>query len=92
LAHHLIIEGLTGVEVGPDEFAKAAVDHELYYRNLSMTFHEKVGKNVPFVMKLTLQNVREIRRMGDFLLFSFTNERTVISGEMSFIYVRGTEA
>lgn len=92
LAHHLIIEGLTGVEVSPDEFAKAAVDHELYYRNLAMTFHEKVGKNTQFVMKLVLGNVREIKRMGDFLLFSFTNERTVISGEMSFIYVRGAEA
>lgn len=28
----------------------------------------------------------EIRRLHDFVLFTFTNERTVISGEMSFVY------
>lgn len=93
LAHHLIIKGLTGVEVSPDEFARAAVNHELYYRNQAIDgFHEKVGKDIPFVIKLTLQNVREIKRMGGFVLFSFTIERTVIDGKMSFIYVRGTEA
>ncbi len=94
LAHHLLERGLVSIDVSPEEFAQAAVNHELYYRSLpKITFHEKVGKGVLFVMKLTLKNIREIKRMG-FVLFSFTIERTVISGdgEMSFVYVRGAEA
>lgn len=93
LAHHLLEQGLVPVEdVGPEEFAEAAVDHELYYRNLAMTFHEKTDKGVPFRMRLTLKDVRHLVRLGGFILFTFVNERTVISGEMSFVYVCSRQA
>lgn len=39
-----------------------------------------------FEMHLTLKNWREIQRFQGFVLFTFTNLRTVISGEMSFVF------
>jgi len=53
-----------------------------------MTFHSRTGKNEGFEMRLVLKNFREIKRLQDFILFTFVNTRTVISGEMSFIFVK----
>jgi len=88
LARHVIKNNLIPVDITEEAFVKAVVDYELYYRNLAMTFHKKVPKNQEFTMKLRLENVREIKRLEDFILFTFSNERTVISGEMSFIFKR----
>ncbi|TSC92254.1 MAG: hypothetical protein CEN92_50 [Candidatus Berkelbacteria bacterium Licking1014_96] len=95
LAYRLLERGLVSIDVSPEEFAQAAVNHELYYRKLpEITYHKKVSKDVLFVIRLTLKNIRKIKRIGDFVLFSFTIERTVISGdgEMKFVYDRGAEA
>jgi len=86
LARHVIKNNLISVGITEEAFVKAVVDYELYYRNLAMTFHKRVVKDEEFVMKLRLENVRKIRRFENFILFTFSNERTVISGEMSFIF------
>jgi hypothetical protein len=89
LAEHIVAEHLTNIDVLIDEFRQAAADYQLYYRNLAMTFHERVARGEEFVLKLSVKNAREFRRLGtDFILFTFTNERTVISGEMSFVYLK----
>src|SRR4030042_595024 len=88
LAEHVLANHLSEVEASVETFKKAAADYELYYRNLAMTFHERVAKGQQFVLKLSIKNSREIKRLGkDFILFTFTNEKTVISGEMSFVFI-----
>jgi hypothetical protein len=86
LAHQIIKNKRIALDITEEAFVNAAVNYELYYRNLAMTFHRRVGKDEEFIMKLILENFREIRRFEDFILFTFSNERTVISGEMSFIF------
>ncbi len=86
LAEHVLERRLLPVDMGVVAFRTAAVRWEIFYRNLCMTFHHRVNKGVSFQMRFTLKNWREIKRMEDFLLFTFTNERTVISGEMSFVF------
>lgn len=87
LAHHIISNKLIPVEVSTEDFLRAMEEFELYYRNLVMTFHERIKRGDKFVMELSLKDFREIKRLGDFIIFTFANKRTVISGEMSFVYV-----
>jgi hypothetical protein len=88
LAHHLVKEKILSFEIDEDEFIKAMANYDLYYRNLAMTFHYRTKKDEGFKMILELKNVREIKNLNNSLLFVFSNKRTVISGEMSFIYVK----
>ncbi len=88
LAHHLVKEKLLSFKINEDEFIKAMADYDLYYRNLAMTFHYRTKKDESFKMILELKNVKEIKSLNNSLLFIFSNKRTVISGEMSFIYVK----
>lgn len=87
LAEHVLENSLIPLDVDVDEFRKAAEDYELYYRSMAMTFHERIAVGEGFVMRFVLKNWREVKRMQDFILFTFTNHRTVISGEMSFVFV-----
>ncbi|MEK7538129.1 MAG: hypothetical protein AAB619_04130 [Patescibacteria group bacterium] len=86
LAEHVLEARLLSLEMDVEVFRSAAANYEIYYRNLAMTFHHRTERSQPFEMRLALENWREIRRMGDFLLFTFANKRTVISGEMSFVF------
>ena len=86
LAHQIIKNKRIPLDIAEEVFVNAAVNYELYYRNLAMTFHKRVGKDEEFVMKLILKNFREIKRLQDLILFTFSNEKIVISGEMSFIF------
>ncbi|GMU74157.1 MAG: hypothetical protein AMXMBFR44_3560 [Candidatus Campbellbacteria bacterium] len=88
LAHHLIAKNIVALDVTLDQFVDAMCEFQLYYRNLSMTFHKRVARGEEFPMELVLKDVREIKRLNDFILFTFSNLRTVISGEMSFIIAR----
>jgi len=88
LAHHLVKEKMLSFKINEDEFIKAMADYDLYYRNLAMTFHYRTKKDESFKMILELKNVKEIKSLNNSLLFIFSNKRTVISGEMSFIYVK----
>lgn len=89
LAEHVLRRKILSVDVSVEAFLTAAANYELYYRHLAMTFHARVSKNERFVLRLSIKNAQEIRRLGqDLILFTFTNEKTVISGEMSFVYVR----
>jgi len=81
---HLLKQGLVSVGFPAEKLRE--VFERLWYRNLAMTFHQNASKGRPFVMRLVLKNVREIRRLDEFILFTFTNKRTVISGEMSFVF------
>ncbi len=88
LAEYVLENKLIDVETDIEIFRKAAADYELYYRNIAMTFHERVGKGQKFILRLSIKNAREIKRLGnDFILFTFSNEKTVISGEMSFVFI-----
>lgn len=87
LAEHVLEHQLVSTEWTVEAFREAAAKYELYYRSLSMVFHARVAPGMEFPMRLALKNWKEIRRVTDFLLFTFTNERTVISGEMTFVYV-----
>ena len=86
LVEHLLDAKLLELDLAVDAFRKAATEYLLYYRNLNMTFHARVAPGDEFEMRLTLKNWRQIRRFHDFILFTFTNERTVIGGEMSFVF------
>ena len=88
LAHHLVKEKILSFKIDEDEFIKATANYDLYYRNLAMTFHYRTKKDEAFKMILELKNIREIKSLNNSLLFVFSNKRTVISGEMSFIYVK----
>lgn len=76
------------ITISSTEFRQAVMKYQLYYRNLAMTFHEQVEKGSEFHMTLLLKDFREISRIDDFVIFSFHNKRSVISGEMSFVYKR----
>jgi len=86
LGYHVIERKMLPLAVKPNEFLKAAINLQLYYRNIAMTFHKIVSKGELFEMTLQLTDFKELRRLQDFILFTFANKRTVISGEMSFVY------
>lgn len=86
LAYNLILSGLVPIGISAGEFLTAMERYELYYRNLALTFHERVKKGQVFEMELDLKDVRKIHRLRDFVIFTFANKRTVISGEMSFVF------
>lgn len=87
LAEHVLKHKLIPLKVDVEEFRQAAENYELYYRNISMTFHKQIAVGEKFTMKFELKKWREIKKMQDFILFTFTNHQTVISGDMSFILV-----
>ncbi len=87
LAYHIIQNNLLEIKISAKDFLQAMEGFQLYYRNLSLIFHEQVEKGREFEMELNLKNARVIRSLHDFIIFTFTNKRTVISGEMSFVYV-----
>lgn len=86
LSYYVIERKLIPLDINPAVFIRAMVEFQLFYRNLAMTFHQRVEKGDSFHMTLCLTDFKEIRRLQDFVLFTFANKRTVISGEMSFIY------
>ena len=86
LGYYVIDKKMLPLKVESEEFLKAAIDLQLYYRNIGMTFHKVVSKGEVFEMTLRLTDFKELKRLEDFILFTFTNKRTVISGEMSFVY------
>ena len=86
LADRVLSQGLIELDISAEVFRQAATEYELYYRNLSMHFHRRVGRAEQFRMRFSLKNWKEIKRIRDFILFTFVNERTVISGEMSFVF------
>jgi hypothetical protein len=86
LGHHVITCGLLPVAIKSETFVNAAVNLQLYYRNVAMTFHKVVRKGDAFHMTLCLASFKEIKRLDDFIIFTFANKKTVIAGEMSFIY------
>ena len=87
LAHNIITNNIVQTDISPEDFLRAMEDFQLYYRNLALTFHERVERGRVFEMELNLRNIRVIRRLQDFIIFTFANKRTVISGEMSFVFV-----
>jgi hypothetical protein len=87
LAFHIIQNNILDIKISVKDFLQALDGFQLYYRNLSLIFHERVEKGRVFEMELNLKNARVIRSLHDFIIFTFTNKRTVISGEMSFVYV-----
>jgi len=89
LAEHALKNNLLPqLEVPVEAFLEAAANYELYYRSLYMVFHTRVARDEVFVLRLHIKNVRTIKRLDrDYILFTFSNERTVISGEMSFVYI-----
>lgn len=87
LADYIISQKLIGSLTMPvEEFREAAVNYQLFYRNLNMVFHAVAKKGESFLMELILKDFKEIKRLDDYFLFVFANRRTVISGEMSFVY------
>lgn len=86
LADHIIERKLINIDISLSAFREAATNYDLYYRNVSMTFHKRTDIEEMFQMTFQLTNFKEIKRLQDFILFTFVNKRTVISGEMSFIF------
>jgi len=87
LAFYIIQNNLLDIKISVRDFLQALDGFQLYYRNLSLIFHERVERGKVFEMELNLKNARVIRNLHDFIIFTFTNKRTVISGEMSFVYI-----
>jgi hypothetical protein len=87
LSYHIIQNNLTEINMSVKDFLQALEGFQLYYRNLSLIFHERVERGRIFEMELNLKDIRMIHRLQDFIIFTFANKRTVISGEMSFVYV-----
>lgn len=87
LAEHVLRTGSIPLDTTVEDFFTAARAYELYYRNLAMTFHARVERGTPFTLLLQITNAKLLRRLAhDLILFTFANQRTVISGEMSFVY------
>ncbi len=88
LAHHVLKNNLISVGINEKTFLKAMESWELYYRNIAMTFHHRAKRGENFEMELSLKNFREIKSLKDYILFNFSNKRTVIGGEMSFVFLK----
>ena len=88
LAHYVLKKKLIPIGVSEEVFLKAMEAWELYYRNLSMTFHHRSKRGERFEMELSLKNFCEIKSLKDYILFTFSNKKTVISGEMSFVFLK----
>jgi hypothetical protein len=86
LSERMLEKNLIPLDMDVETFYRAATGFELYYRSLFMVFHKRANRDENFKMRFVLKNWREIKRINDFILFTFTNKRTVISGEMSFIF------
>lgn len=87
LAERVLEKKIVSLDVEVEKFRKAATNYDLYYRSLSMTFHKLIERETNFRMRFSLINWKEIRRIQDFIIFTFANQRTVISGEMSFVFI-----
>jgi len=88
LAHYLLENNIISLDdFDAEKFVSKAVRHDLFYRSLAMSFHKRVSCGEEFEMRLELSGIREIRKITDFILFTFTGKRTVISGELQFIAV-----
>lgn len=87
LAHHLLQNKLISVKVGEKKFLDAMARLSLYYRSLSMTFHQRSKKGEKFEMELSLKNFREIKSLNDYTLFTFSSKKIVIGGEMAFVFL-----
>lgn len=88
LAHHVLKNKLIKTDIDEKSFLKAMEEYELYYRNLSMTFHKRSKRGEKFTMDLSLKNFREIKSLKDYILFTFVNKKIVISGDMSFVFLK----
>ncbi|MEK7584248.1 MAG: hypothetical protein AAB490_03315 [Patescibacteria group bacterium] len=87
LASHLLKSGLVPVNIGREALREALSRFEnIFYRHINMIFHRLTPKGEHFTMRLVLKNFRGLKKVDDFILFTFTNTRTVISGEMSFVF------
>jgi hypothetical protein len=86
LAERIIEKKLISLEMNLENFYRVAANFELYYRSLYMVFHKRTSRGENFEMWFELKNWREIKKIDDFILFTFTNKKTVISGEMSFVF------
>jgi len=53
-----------------------------------MIFHVRAKREERFIMDLSLKNFREIKTLNDYILFTFVNKKIVISGEMSFVFLK----
>lgn len=88
LAHHVIKNNLIPVDVTEETFLKAMEAWELYYRSLSMTFHYQSKRGEEFEIELSLKEFREIKTLKDCILLNFSINKTVISGEISFVILK----
>ena len=86
LAHRILQNGLAETDISADEFLQVLGAPAIYYRNLAMTFHKLTSRGKTFEMELSLVDFRVIKRGRGFVLLTFRNERTVISGEMRFVW------
>jgi hypothetical protein len=89
LAYHVIEKKMVKIPISPEKFLEAMKNYQLYYRHLEMTFHSNMKRGESFEMELNLEEIKEIKKISDFIIFKFSNKRDVISGEMSFIYKGG---
>jgi len=88
LSYHVLSNKLIPADIDENSFLKAMENYELYYRNLSMTFHKQSKRNEEFIMDLSLKNFRGIKTLKDYILFTFVNKKIVIGGEMSFVFLK----
>jgi len=85
LAERLLAKKLIMVDISVEEYSEAAKNWKVYYRTLKTYFHVMVPKGEQFTIRLSLQNYRQVTGIHNLLLFTFIIDRTVISGEMSFV-------
>lgn len=88
-AYNLIKEdALLPYKITESDFIKAMVNLNFYYRSSNKTLHKRVKKGEEFKIHLKLKEVVSNKIFRKFQLITFIIERTVVSGKISFVYVK----
>jgi hypothetical protein len=85
-AEHIISTNLIHLGITAEEFREAAISYRLQYRKLNLNFPREATRGTPFPMRFTLENWRRVRRINDYIIFTFANRSAVTWGKAEFVY------
>ncbi|MCD6270252.1 hypothetical protein J7J23_00545 [bacterium] len=84
--YFLIKNKIVPLSLSETDFFKEGEEYKFYYRKLNLSFYRLVEKEKEFRVRMSLKKFKQIKNLT---LLSFLIEKTVISGEISFIYSDG---
>ena len=84
LTYNFIKNKLVPLRLSEEKFFRKGEEYKFYYRRLDLSFYRLVEKEKEFRIRMFLKRFKVFK---NFDILSFIIEKTVISGQISFIYL-----